>query len=153
MRLGTTLPQLFVVFGLHQLDPAHQAEALCHLMSLASWRAAPPTLKAEAISWLGTRSSADGLDSSLVAIEGTDTMTPESGSVGGVADTQRVELLGRNMPVSSMLSAEVEVARPERDRDMYVLADIVGDHYTGGFATVKNKVKATQDSQVRAAYR
>src|SRR3546814_16493284 len=100
MRLVTTLPQLFVVFGLHQLDPAHQAEALCHLMSLASWRAAPPTLKAEAISWLGARRSAEGLDSSLVAIEGTDTINPDTGSGGGVAATQQVALRGRKLPVS-----------------------------------------------------
>src|SRR3546814_2054710 len=99
MRLVTTLPQLFVVFGLHQLDPAHQAEALCHLMSLASWRVAPPTPKAEALSWLGTISNADGLDSCLVGIAGSGNMTHASGSVGVVADHLRVELLGRDITV------------------------------------------------------
>lgn len=52
-----TLDGLFTSRGLHHLTPAEQRTAVCHLLELPVWDAAPETLKGEVYEWLRSQTS------------------------------------------------------------------------------------------------
>jgi len=58
-------------------------------------------------------------------------------------DSQTVEVLGRNALVNSLLRAGIEVARPERDRGVDLLAYLDKDIESGRFSAVPIQIKAT----------
>lgn len=57
-------------------------------------------------------------------------------------DTQQVELIGRNLLVSALLRDGLEVARPERDRGVDVIAYIDVPESGKGFTACPIQMKA-----------
>ena len=58
-------------------------------------------------------------------------------------DSQRVEIIGRNHLVNELLLDDIEVARPERDRGVDLIAYIDLDETGGGFAACPIQMKAS----------
>ena len=59
-------------------------------------------------------------------------------------DSQAVEILGRNALVNSLLAAGIEVARPERDHGIDLLAYLDTDIESGRFSAVPIQMKASR---------
>ncbi len=57
-------------------------------------------------------------------------------------DSQTVEIIGRNYLVSQLVSAGLEVARPERDRGVDLIAYVDLDEAGGGFVACPIQMKA-----------
>lgn len=71
--------------------------------------------------------------------ERTEPLDPEPSDL----DSQTIEVLGRNALVNSLLRAGIEVARPERDRGVDLLAYLDKDFASGRFSAVPIQMKAT----------
>jgi len=61
-------------------------------------------------------------------------------------DSQRVEIIGRNYLVSQLVRDELEVARPERDRGVDLIAYLDLDETAGGFIACPIQMKAATTS-------
>lgn len=71
------------------------------------------------------------------------------GNPGGPKlDSQQVELLGRNLLVSELLRSGIEVARPERDRGVDLIAYLDKDLEQGRFTAVPMQMKASQGTSI-----
>lgn len=66
--------------------------------------------------------------------------------VGVDVDSQQVEILGRNLLVADLLRAGIEVARPERDRGIDLVAYVDDDLEHGRFRAVPIQMKASTGS-------
>jgi hypothetical protein len=62
------------------------------------------------------------------------------------ADTQLVELAGRSWLISQLLQAKIEVARPERDRGVDLIAYLDLDESVGDFIACPIQVKVASTS-------
>jgi hypothetical protein len=60
-------------------------------------------------------------------------------------DSQRTEIIGRNYLVSQLVSDGLEVARPERDRGVDLIAYLDLDEAGGGFVACPIQMKAARD--------
>lgn len=61
-------------------------------------------------------------------------------------DSQTVEIIGRNYLVSQLVSAGLEVARPERDRGVDLIAYVDLDEAGGGFVACTIQMKAATNA-------
>jgi hypothetical protein len=75
------------------------------------------------------------------AFMSTEPMTQHSGR-NGKLDTQLVELAGRNWLASELLRAGVEIARPERDRGIDLIAYVDIDERVERFVARPIQMKA-----------